>query len=151
MNICDYIKAIEPPINVWGFARELGISVLEANLKDGITSVFVISNKKHFGYRKVIILNKKCKVEKQAFAIAHAISHYLLHCNDNNDFFELYNYDEQSKSEIEEQADNLALEILVPKDLFRTYEKILKYDSVKLDCLSKIFAVDRSLIRKRMM
>lgn len=116
-----------PPINVWEVARKLGFTVVEGEFKDNNLTGVMIGRSKELNEvctKRLIMLNKDCKSEQQAFMIAHCIAHFILHCKEKSEFFEAYSYSRTEKHDkVECEADTFAMELLMPRELIASYSK----------------------------
>ena len=103
---------------------------------------------------RAILLNKQDSIERQAFTVAHELGHFMLHCQDDRNFYERYHGGaEQTESEkmIEDQADFFAANLLLPQNLIKAY--IAQYSFLpKTELVTKIckdFLVEKDTVLKR--
>jgi Zn-dependent peptidase ImmA (M78 family) len=65
----------EPPVNVEGIAKAIGIHVRRVSFGEELLSGFIYRDRN----RSVIGVNKDHSANRQRFTIAHEIGHYFLH------------------------------------------------------------------------
>lgn len=130
-SIDDAVKVIlekngvtKPPINVVKIAASMGIKVfsvefIEPNVKGAIAD-FKSPMPQFNGEQRIIAVDKKSYATRKIFTIAHEIGHFVMHCGEKNDFYErdVYDSDEDVRTQIERDADKFAACLLMPKDMF---------------------------------
>lgn len=115
--IAPYLTAA--PVKVAGVARALGIEVKSATLKPRISGQIQPSNVSISGYR--IRINRHEPLVRQRFTIAHEIAHYLLHRELIGEGLEdTILYRSTLSNTIEAEANRLAADLIMPKDLILT-------------------------------
>lgn len=109
----------QPPVPVGALARNLGLEVLLATLKPGISGELRPSNRE--GGKYVIRVNRHEVKARQRFTIAHEIAHYLLHRDHiGSGIVDNTLYRSELSDIREHQANRLAAEILMPWHLIDT-------------------------------
>ena len=147
------------PINVFKIAKALEFEIVYGKFKqenvygvmwDGDEPLDVGGRKLY----RAILLNKQDSIERQAFTVAHELGHFMLHCQDDRNFYERYHGGaEQTESEkmIEDQADFFAANLLLPQNLIKAY--IAQYSFLtKTELVTKIckdFLVEKDTVLKR--
>jgi Zn-dependent peptidase ImmA (M78 family) len=129
------------PFPIRDYAKELGLVIAEENLK------FTRSGSLH---NNIITVNAIHIESRKNFTIAHELAHYLLgHGNQEKEYVNRDSEANYSKEQLkqEEEADELASELLMPEQKFK--EKIDEYLYIKrLDKLNhsdiKFLATDLS-------
>ena len=148
------------PINVIKIARELNFDIISGKFKqrnvfgamwDGSDEI-KIGNRSS---KRFILYNVDDSKERQMFTIAHELGHFMLHCNDKENFFERYHGDaEQGEQEkqIEDAADFFAASLLMPRKEFKKYvESNNGLDRDKLlDKICNDFWVEKEAARRRL-
>jgi Zn-dependent peptidase ImmA (M78 family) len=113
----------QAPVDIEGFARELGVKIIKADMEDAISGEIIKSDDGDY----VIRVNANHPATRQRFTIAHELGHYILHknllgkgVNDNK----AYRTTQQSKffnpnigSYQETEANRFAASLLMPGDL----------------------------------
>lgn len=80
--------------------------------------------------KRIIAINTKNCLEKKYFTIAHEIAHFVLHCNNKQNFFEKYIFRLNQYETVETDADIFAMELLMPEHIFKEFIQ-------KNNCISK--------------
>ena len=103
---------------------------------------------------RAILLNKQDSIERQAFTVAHELGLFMLHCQDDRNFYERYHGgagQTESEKMIEDQADFFAANLLLPQNLIKAY--IAQYSFLpKTELVTKIckdFLVEKDTVLKR--
>lgn len=110
----------ESPVKLGPLAKALGLVVKISTLPQGKSGQISPSQEAPSGY--MIKINRHESKERQRFTLAHEIAHFLLHKDKiGSGIFEniLYRADGISNEE-EVEANRLAAEILMPRDLIRS-------------------------------
>lgn len=109
------------PVNVEAIARDLGLPIYYSELDRSIQGK--LSRRGATGFE--IFVNKSVSPERQRFTIAHEIAHYVLHKDlINVEIVDVNMYQSMLSSEYEAQANRLAVDILMPRELVRqAYER----------------------------
>jgi len=124
----------EYPINAFEIAKKLGFTIKYAEFKDSTISGILWDGVEEAifgneGYKRVMIINSKESPERQLFTVAHEIGHFMLHCNENSNFYERYisagnkSVDPEEKR-MEDKADYFAANLLLPEDILNRYIKV---------------------------
>lgn len=115
------IESDEFAIDITKLATLIGCNVYEVSFTDNnIAGTFEIKNDD-----KIINVNQNDKEERKRFTIAHELSHYILHNNDDGsashiDYRQPLNYYKDPKDLKKEiQANMLAAALLMPRDLVK--------------------------------
>ena len=134
-----------PPIPVFEIAERHGVRVIQATFGDLQDSVSAVSN---FATRQ-INLNVEDRPERQAYAAAHELGHFLLHAGIFEQHPESYNLLPRigvpRPGPLEEEAHAFAAELLIPKRLLVPVAK-----SAPPTQLASIFKVPIDLIERRL-
>lgn len=168
--ILEQYNIASPPVNPWKIARGLGFTVLDADFKDDcVSGALIIKNDvpdilKEFNTGRAIILNRKDSFEKQSFTVGHEIGHFILHAEENKDFFEAYHISHTKKSDDmtkeekefkrqEDEADKFSAKLLMPEKMF--IRAILEFDNkrdreILIKELAKKFRVEDEAIVYRL-
>ncbi|MDQ3076915.1 MAG: ImmA/IrrE family metallo-endopeptidase [bacterium] len=101
-------------VDVVRVANDLNIAVLAAPFEDSFNAQ--ISFTPENGYE--LLVNENHPIGRQRFSIAHELGHFILH---NTEIVELGKLNRDGDSIMEEEADALAAEILMPKELIEDY------------------------------
>jgi Zn-dependent peptidase ImmA (M78 family) len=106
------------PVKVGALARALGLQVMSATLKSGISGEIRPSSAASSGYK--IKVNRHEVKTRQRFTIAHEIAHYLLHRDIiGNGIFDTVLYRSALSGKVEAEANRLAADIVMPAALIR--------------------------------
>jgi hypothetical protein len=105
------------PVNVVSIANEFGVTVWEDRLDGGISGKLFKDrvNGGPTGYS--IIVNAPESLVRKRFTVAHEIAHFLLHRNQASEINDDVYYRSGLSSAMEMQANQVAAEILMPRDL----------------------------------
>ena len=131
------------PVPVEKLANALGLVVVdEPDLTDDISGLIERANESEArsGYR--IIVNERHTKTRKRFTIAHEIAHYLLHRDQIGDRLQddaLYR--SRVSSKIEREANQLAADILMPRDLIES--ELRNRDAISIDDLARHFEVSK--------
>lgn len=117
-ELLKHFQYINPPIDIEGIVKKLGINLKGQMLDDKISGVLYRGRKND----TIIIYNEKHHEQRQRFTIAHEIGHYFLHQNQELivDKAVLFRSDKKSGEDInniEVEANKFAAELLMPKFL----------------------------------
>jgi len=117
----DVIKQFtqEPPVDVFGLARALGLEVLEAPLLNLSGMLVPDDPRSPSGY--TIQVNSTDPFNRRRFTVAHEIAHFLLHRHRNNDGFKddrMYRSPGATDA-VEAEANRLAADIIMPRRIIR--------------------------------
>lgn len=138
------------PVNVEALAEELGAKVWESDFWiDGISGM--IRKDAEYGGTQgyAIVVNKRHPEERKRFTVAHEIAHLILHRDQIGDgISDDVLYHSRLQGLHEEQANNLAVDILMPWD--RVFERIESGDT-DIEKLAKTFRVPKSAMSIRLM
>ncbi len=159
INKEDIIKRAENTISSDGsvdvtkLTNDLGIEVYEYNFGDALSGAVT---KNHNGDKYSIFVSENDPITRQRFSIAHELAHMILHKDTliNEGIMHRNKYD---KSKAEEEANKLAEEILMPKNLVQNFLSSCNLDSDStitskvIDVLATKFKVSKyvAIIRLR--
>ena len=151
-NLPDEIKATirrhqdNAPVSVGALARALGLGVISATLKPGISGEILPSAEEKSGYR--IRVNRHDVRERQRFTVSHEIAHFLLHREEIGDgVSDTTLYRSAFSDSLEHQANRLAAEILMPWHLI---DKELEEGTVDPEELAQRMGVSETAIKIRL-
>ncbi len=139
----------EAPVKIRKLVRAQGISISEEKLERKVSSILFQ------GKEPRITLNRRHSRERQRFALAHALGHFLLHSKGGAAVFvtdlgiHIRSGDPERSDPRELEANAFALELLLPENLLRTSireEEVDLSDSVGVDSLAAKFGVTPSLL-----
>ena len=121
-RILDEYGIKKSPIPVDTIAQNLGFSLYTATFKDEeIAGVLADSDApvKPFSDNRVMVINRNDYETRQRCTIAHEIGHFVLHCSNNERFFERYKhgYDRGQRPEIENNANAFGAALLMPRKM----------------------------------
>lgn len=131
------------PVPVGALAQALGIKVVVAALPMNISGL-IQPDENNDGF--VIKVNRFEPKERQRFTIAHEIAHYLLHRDRiNTGVVDSVLYRSKLTSRAEAEANRLAADILMPKDLLNSaiVNKEVSNGPKQVDELAEMFNVSR--------
>lgn len=132
--IIDMNNIIELPVNIIKIAENMGFKVFSAEFKDKDIKCVVAdcgSEINGFNEKRVIAYDKNNDSSDNIFMMAHAIGHFVMHCDETHDFI-MYEFYDKSRSRVEREANKFARALLVPRGLFMDFIK-----------KSKNYAIDR--------
>lgn len=149
---------VAPPVNVIEIANNMKFSIFTSTFKDpNVAGLMVDSDKEFLGTnsKRCIILNKNGYRTRHIFTIAHEIGHFVMHCNDNENFYERYlnGIDENQNKRAEDMANFFAASLLMPKAMLLNYisDSPYKDDVPKLiENIAKDFLVSENAAYKRL-
>lgn len=137
----------EAPVDLDRMAEALGLTVrLAANMDRDVSGMIVKSDASRAGY--LITINSTHSAARRRFTLAHEIAHYLLHRDHIGDGVrDDALYRSRLGNEMEYQANNLAVDILMPAPLVRrVYRAGLRF----IAGLSGAFGVSDEAMRIRL-
>ena len=116
---------VSAPIAVVKIANSFGFGVCTAVLNHGGTDIISVMAdsaipQSIFREQREIIVNAEISPADQQFAVAHEIAHFVMHCSENEDFFEK-NVFSSRKSDMEKAADDFALRLVMPTWMLRGF------------------------------
>jgi Zn-dependent peptidase ImmA (M78 family) len=138
--------AFPVPVDPIKIARQLGIDVYEARLRDDNVAGMII---KDAGRDPEIYLNVSDSPNRKRFSCAHELGHYVKHAGDDGDEFEYVDYRNRLSSQgtdpDEMFANSFAAELLMP-------ENVVRYHSQEFGraALASIFEVSLEAMGHRM-
>ncbi len=127
------------PVNLYKIISHLGINLVEESLKNEISGMLDVKNKK-------IYIEKTHSQPRKNFTIAHELGHYCLHQDISDTFEDQIFFRSNSIDLYESQANNFAAELLMPRDEFI---KIIKKDINTIEKLAEYFNVSTMAVRVR--
>jgi len=139
------------PVRVADLARELGLEIVSAALSPNISGLIEPSDTATSGYK--IKINKFESEERQRFTAAHEIAHYLIHRQFiKNGIVDSALYRSNLSSFKETQANQLAADILMPKDLINFELSGLggRKDAIAAEALARKFKVSVPAMKVRL-
>jgi Zn-dependent peptidase ImmA (M78 family) len=109
-----------PPVDVKGLAEALGLKVWEENLGADVSGIIEFNPAKGGDSGYSIAVNSSDSFFRKRFTVAHEIAHFLLH---RDKLTKLFKEDRMYRGLIngqrEEEANRLAADILMPRQLVR--------------------------------
>jgi Zn-dependent peptidase ImmA (M78 family) len=111
-------------IDVVSLARNNGIEVVHTSRPLENFNAQITYNKEDAKY--TMYVNSDHSLERQRFSIAHELAHMVLH---NTELQTLGKLNRSGSSQMEEEADELAAEILMPEDGVREYLNAMRTDT----------------------
>ncbi len=131
-------------VDVVKIANEAGIGVFAVEEDDNFNAK-IIYDKENDKYK--LYVNENHTIERQRFSVAHELAHRVLH---NAELVTLGKLDRDGDSIMEEDADTLAAEILMPKILVENYFESQGFKENKIDkgiisSIAKKFRVSKSM------
>lgn len=137
------------PVDVVKLAEDLGAKVWKVNTWPGEMSGMIKKDPKHGGRKDyAIFVNAHHPIERRRFTIAHEIAHLILHKKKIGDgFVEEALYDSGLDSLQEQQANNLAAEILMP---WPAVVERIENGVTDVGKLADIFRVTKSMMAIRL-
>lgn len=150
------------PINAFDIAKKMGFDIKYARFKNSSISGALWDgvDEMSFGdetFKRVIFVNGKESPRRQLFTVAHEIGHFILHCNDESNFYERYMTDkkdnvEPNQKKMEDDADYFAASLLLPRNILVQYIRINGLNDNKeiIDKVSSDFFVEKETISKRL-
>ena len=148
---------VSAPVPVIRIAQNLGFAVYASSFKDkNVAGVMADSALpvKPFHNRRIIVVNQEDPATRQNFTIAHEIAYFVLHCSNNNDFYERYRHglDQGQKPEIERTANAFAAKLLMPENMVRAFLATASVAMTRKDQISAIvtkFIAPKKAVEKR--
>jgi len=115
-RICSgYMESF--PVQVGAMARDLGLNVVSATLRSGISGMIKPSEQSF-----TIKVNRHENNFRQRFTVAHEISHFLLHEPlIQNGIVDSVLYRSNVSDKVEAEANKLAADILMPRNTLRNW------------------------------
>lgn len=150
----------EVPVDVSKIAKKLGFDIFYGTFQednvygsmwDGVDSVQLNESESS---NRFIMVNKDDTKERQAFTIAHEIGHFVIHCDEESNFYERYHGGENQNSEekrIEDEADFFAANLVLPSFLILGYvmnNRFMKKEEL-IDKICKQFNVEVETVNRR--
>ncbi|MCG7563657.1 ImmA/IrrE family metallo-endopeptidase [Pseudoalteromonas sp. McH1-42] len=138
----------ELPIKIGKIAKELGITVKRATLQAGISGEI-----KELDGQVTTRINRHDVKERQRFTLAHEIAHFLIHRDLIGDgIVDDILYRSVLSDELEQQANRLGADILMPWNLVKERLKLLegKRIETKIETLAKEFEVSITAMQIRL-
>jgi Zn-dependent peptidase ImmA (M78 family) len=134
----DYLKLADRlfssnTIDVVRLANKLGIPVFKGKLAGAQKSAEIRRNEDGSYF---IVVDENEPYTRQRFSIAHELAHYILHQEKLKESGTLNR--DSANSEIEQQADQLAIETLMPKDKVESYIRKKGWHRLNQSILNKI-------------
>lgn len=137
----------EFPVKVGTLAKELGVDVKISTLTAGISGeIRLVDNV------VVIKVNRHDVKERQRFTIAHEIAHFLLHKDKISDgIVDDILYRSRLSDELEQQANRLAADIIMPWALIKKSLEKINADKAeeKIEIVSKLAEVSLTAMKIR--
>lgn len=152
-NVSEAEKSIilkyqnEFPVKVGAIAKELGVDVKVSTLTAGISGeIRLVDN------IIVIKVNRHDVKERQRFTIAHEIAHFLLHKDKISDgIIDDILYRSRLSDELEQQANRLAADIIMPWTLIKKSLEKIKADKAeeRIEIVSNLAEVSLTAMKIR--
>lgn len=139
------IDTIKLPIDLNKIAKHYRLKIKQGTFADErIEGAFDRSS-------STIFLSKEDSFEEKNFTLAHELGHYRLHEELDRDVFTMYQMNDllerQGKDQREDQADQFAASLLMPKELV---EELWPASGNDLDKMVEIFGVPRAVVEFRL-
>lgn len=162
-NVMNMLRSVEYTISecsvdVIDVAKRLGFVVGNAVLNEEDDGFIVVEEgrKEIMGIKtdKLIGVNSNRSLEWKRFIIAHELGHYVLHFKEKN-LKGLYAHRDHKRghSELENEADFFAANLLMPRESFenkyKEIKQVYKNDKEIVDILSKHFIVTIKMTERR--
>lgn len=110
---------LEVPVKVGALASELGLGVMRATLKPGISGQIEPSTEHPAGF--VIRVNRHEVKTRQRFTIAHEIGHFILHRDRIGDgISDTILYRSKLSNALEAEANRFAADLLMPAESLKS-------------------------------
>lgn len=148
----------ENSVDVIDVAKRLGFVVGNAILNEEDDGFIIVAENQEeileVKTNKLIGVNSDRTLEWKRFIVAHEIGHYILHFKEKN-MTGLYAHRDHKRghSEIENEADFFAANLLMPRDMFKDKYNAMKkiYDNYKeiVDALSRHYIVTAKMAERR--
>ena len=138
----DLLKKIKPikfPINLDMILKHLNLRLEKNELQNDISGILDLN-------KRVIIVEKRHKQERQNFTIAHEIAHFCLHQNQDSLFEDKIFFRSIDNNSYEYQANNFAGELLMPKEEFMSQ---IRSGNKSIVGLAEYFGVSTLAVRVR--
>lgn len=138
------------PVKVGALATELGLEVVTAPMPLNISGL-IKPNDDKTGF--VIKVNKFESKRRQRFTIAHEIAHFLLHRDRiQGGVVDSTLYRSKLSSRLEAEANRLAADILMPRELIKrhAHEWSGYSESARIEKMSEIFDVSKQAMDIRL-
>jgi Zn-dependent peptidase ImmA (M78 family) len=126
------------PVNPLTIALRLDLAVLLNPISSDIKCEFIKEENK-------IVINTKENITRIDFCLAHSIGHFCLGHNSQQDIVQ--NFQKTSEG-IEKEANNFALDLLIPKDLLKAY--IVVKEITNINKLKEIFNVSENALKMQL-
>lgn len=141
--------------DVTALAKKLGVSVLDQEMEDDISGLFVVSEK-----TPIISYNKKEEnrnMKRVRFTIAHELGHYILHSKEQPVFIDrspkvMYRNSASTTGEIhrEREANAFAASLLMPRKLIAQAVENTSANAEIITNLAKEFDVSEQAMSFRL-
>lgn len=135
-ELLNLVGALVVPVDITSVALRLGMGVYQI-VSEYPGSLTVINRKPKIYY------NKGMDLKTLRFVLAHQIAHAILHSNERELF--LCSYESNSQSQIEQEADRYARELLIPDVLLDQYD----LNSISNAEIADIFQVTIHVLMER--
>ena len=105
------------PIPIVAIAKGMGFAVYSAEFGYGVFGIMMdcACPPMPFNEKRMICFNKNEYATRQSFVVAHEIAHFVLHCNEKDDFYEKCVAGKAGKSAAEDMANIFARKLLMPQ------------------------------------
>lgn len=164
-RILDENSITSPPVNVFKIARNMNFDLFSMEFKDNDIKGIMVDSKDSFlpfNSKRFIVINKKDYNTRQLFTMGHEIGHFILHCDEDANFYERYTDNKHcngnSKSEkIEKQADFFSASLLMPSAWVDDFILKLKIKTPNIErntiikLMSNHFFVSEETARRRLL
>lgn len=151
------------PINAFDIARKLGFVIKTVSFQDDSISGVLWDGAEAFpslsgDYCRIILLNVKESAERQLFTVAHELGHFMLHCNDETNFYERYITKDckdaisEEQKDMEDKADFFAANLLLPRSTLLRFIQTNDFNNENeiIASVSSVFCVEKETIRRRL-
>lgn len=141
----------QEPVKLVGLATALGLEVFKSPLKPEVSGLIEPSDTAASGFR--IRINRHEMAERQRFTLAHEIAHFLLHRDKiGAGVVDNVMYRSNLSSQLEVEANKLAAELIMPRDLIN--KQLAKLGDMDINdaviALAEQFRVSQPAMRIRL-
>lgn len=122
-DFCKEHGITEYPVEIVRVCNENGLKVFEEYLGGDVSGLIVVDEKKWEKYdsNQFISVNLTDSAVRRRFTIAHELAHFVLHKNKESKLYAHrdLNSDQETRSNIEQEANYFAANVLMPEKLVK--------------------------------